>query len=228
MSEAQPSGRCTQEERRAEAERRLLLAAAELIGEVGPSQVTLAAIGERAGYSRGLATHHFGSKGALMERLVGEVTAWFRGALAEAIAHESPTEQLLGLVRTYFEVIADLPPMHRARLVLMADAVARSSPDVRPAVLATDREFRAEVVAGIERGIASGEVPPSVDPDGLATVVVGMLRGVAFESVLDETIDLDASRAEVEKLLLGRLREAPPVEGATGRRRKQQRQEKKP
>jgi AcrR family transcriptional regulator len=56
----------TQEQRRIEAERRLVRAAAELVGEIGPARVTLANVGERAGYSRGLATHHFGPKGALM------------------------------------------------------------------------------------------------------------------------------------------------------------------
>jgi AcrR family transcriptional regulator len=38
------------------------------------SLVTLADVGKRAGYSRGLATHHFGSKGAMMQRLVDTVT----------------------------------------------------------------------------------------------------------------------------------------------------------
>ena len=59
----------TQAVRRAEAEQRLVAAAADMVGEVGPSRVTLASVGERAGYSRGLATHRFGSKGALMQRL---------------------------------------------------------------------------------------------------------------------------------------------------------------
>jgi AcrR family transcriptional regulator len=56
------SPRRTQEERRVEAERRLLRAAAELVGEIGPARLTLANVGERAGYSRGLATHHFGPR----------------------------------------------------------------------------------------------------------------------------------------------------------------------
>jgi AcrR family transcriptional regulator len=75
--------RRTQGERRTEAERRLVAAAAELVGEIGPSRVTLANVGERAGYSRGLATHHFGSKGALMQRLVDTVTVQFREAIFE-------------------------------------------------------------------------------------------------------------------------------------------------
>src|SRR5690606_5180584 len=72
-----------QDQRRIEAECRLVLAAAELVGEIGPGNVTLAGVGQRAGYSRGLATHHFGSKAALMQRLVEAVTSQFRDAMAE-------------------------------------------------------------------------------------------------------------------------------------------------
>jgi AcrR family transcriptional regulator len=54
--------RRTQAERRAAARDRLLQAAAELIAECGLPAVTLAQVGERAGYSRGIANHHFGTK----------------------------------------------------------------------------------------------------------------------------------------------------------------------
>lgn len=199
--------RRTQGERRTEAERRLVNAAAELVGEVGPSRVTLANVGERAGYSRGLATHHFGSKGALMQRLVDEVTVQFREAIFEGSRSESVVDQAMGLVHTYFRVLADLRPVNRARLVLWADAVATGSPDVRPAMVSADREFREELAKRIEAGVTAGEVASSVDPQGLATVIVGMLRGVALQALLDDNVDLAASRAEIEQLLIGRLRQ---------------------
>ena len=56
------TSRPLREQRRAHAEHRLLVAAAELVGEVGPSNVTLAVVGERAAYSRGMATHHSGRR----------------------------------------------------------------------------------------------------------------------------------------------------------------------
>src|SRR3954447_15881270 len=142
--------RRTQGERRNEAEQRLLDAAAELIGEIGPGAVTLANIGERAGYSRGLATHYFGSKGAMMRRLVDNVTDQFQVAIFVEHQADSSLGQLMNLVDTYFGIMADLRPVNRARLVLWADAVATPSPDVRPAMLAADREFRGALVAGIE------------------------------------------------------------------------------
>ena len=49
------------------------------------------------------------------------------------------------------------------------------------------------------------DVTSSVDPDGLATVIVAMLRGVALQRVLDDQLDLAAARDEVEQLLAARL-----------------------
>jgi AcrR family transcriptional regulator len=195
----------TQEERRNEAEQRLLTAAAELIGEVGPAGVTLANIGERAGYSRGLATHYFGSKGALMKRLVDTVTDQFQMSMFVEREADSAMARLLDLVDTYFRAMADLQPVNRARLVLWADAVAMPSPDVRAAMIAADRDFRHALTEGIRGGIEAGEFPSDVDPHGLATVIIAMLRGTALESLLDEQVDLRGCRTEVERLLTARL-----------------------
>jgi AcrR family transcriptional regulator len=184
-------------------------AAAELVSEIGPSRVTLAGVGKRAGYSRGLATHHFGSKGALMQRLVDAVTAQFREAVVEESRSDSPMDELFGLVRTYFRVMANLAPPNRARLVLWADAVATDSPDVRPAMVAADREFREELAKRVERGVATGHFPASVDPRGFAAVVVAMLRGAALQKLLDDQVDLDACRIEVEQLLVDRMTRRP-------------------
>jgi AcrR family transcriptional regulator len=205
MSEAAGNLRRTQGERRAEAERRLVQAAAELVAEIGPARVTLANVGERAGYSRGLATHHFGSKGALMQRLVDAVTLQFREGIFDETHSDSAMDEAMGLVRTYFQVISNLQPVNRARLVLWADAVATGSPDVRPAMVAADREFREAITKSLQRGLAAGEFPDSVDPQGLATVIVGMLRGVALQSLLDDQVDLEACRTEIEQLLTTRL-----------------------
>lgn len=203
---ARPSApRRTQEGRRNEAEQKLLAAAAELIGEVGPAGVTLANIGERAGYSRGLATHYFGSKGAMMQRLVDAVTDQFQVSIFVEHAADSAIQQLLNLVDVYFQTVADLKPINRARLVLWADAVATPSTDVRPAMITADREFRTALIAGINTGIESGDFPPDVDPAGLGTVIIAMLRGTALETLLDDNIDVGACRGEVEKILAARL-----------------------
>lgn len=205
MIERRPAGRRTQVDRRNEAEQNLLAAAAELIGEIGPAGVTLANIGDRAGYSRGLATHYFGSKSAMMQRLVDTVTDEFQMSIFVEHPTDSVVGQLLSLVDVYFRTVTEMRPVNRARLVLWADAVATPSPDVRPAMIAADRQFRDALVTGIQQGIQTGECPADIDPAGLATVIIAMLRGAAHASLLDDQVDLGACRTEVEKLLTARL-----------------------
>ncbi|GAC1402545.1 MAG: TetR/AcrR family transcriptional regulator [Mycobacterium sp.] len=195
----------TQEQRRVEAERRLVRAAAELVGEIGPARVTLANVGERAGYSRGLVTHHFGSKGAMMQRLVETVTSQFRDAMAEESRSDSPVGQLRQLVDFYFRGVADLQPVNRARLVLWAEAVAAPSECVRPQMISADREFREGIEKRIQLAVSAGDIAGPVDAQGFATVIIAMLRGVALQRVLDDQVDLGAARREVEQLLFARL-----------------------
>src|ERR1700759_1067408 len=69
--------RRTQAERSAESDRRMLRAALKLIGERGYRGTSLAAIGEEAGYSRGLVNERFGSKSGLLWALVKNMLrAW--------------------------------------------------------------------------------------------------------------------------------------------------------
>jgi AcrR family transcriptional regulator len=197
--------RRTQEERRGEAERRLIEAAAAMVSEAGPARITLANVGERAGYSRGLASHHFGSKRALMQRLVESVTYQFREALFDQQESSDALGELGTLIGIYFEVVSDLQPINRARLVLWADAVANPSDDIRPAMVNADQEFREEIEKRLRQAIATGQVPETVKAHGLATVIIAMLRGVALQSLIDDHIDLAAARFEIEQLLLARL-----------------------
>ncbi len=59
---------------RVDTEEKLIVATAELLGEVGPNSLSIRAIAERAGVNHGLVHHYFGGKDALlqaaMERLV--------------------------------------------------------------------------------------------------------------------------------------------------------------
>ena len=205
-----PGTRRTQVERRGEAERRLIDAAAELVGEIGPARVTLANVGERSGYSRALASHHFGSKGALIQRVVETVTHQFREALFEQRGSADALDELSTLIGIYFDVMSDMRPVNRARLVLWAEAVSTPSEDIRPAMVAADREFRGEIEKRLRVAAGEGQIPASVNAHGLATVIIAMLRGVALQALIDADVDLAAARSEIDQLLTVRLTQENP------------------
>lgn len=193
----------TQEQRRAEAERRLVDAAADLISEAGPASVTLAKVGQRAGYSSGLAGHYFGSKAELMRRVADDVSEDFRAALrAGWSADGTLLDDVRALVDVYFDIVIDPPALNRARLVLIADAIAHPHADTRAVVVEADAAFRSAVADRI-RSKGRGDVP--IDAEAFAVVLIGLLRGVTFESMLDDAVDLEAARAEVVRLVSLRL-----------------------
>src|SRR4051795_3604678 len=69
-TEPSPNGHQVRSDR---STRLLIRAAGDLVAEGGYQSMTLATVGERAGYSRSLATARFGSKAKLLEALVDEI-----------------------------------------------------------------------------------------------------------------------------------------------------------
>jgi AcrR family transcriptional regulator len=140
-----------------------------------------------------------------MQRVVDAVTHQFREAVFDRDQPEDAVAELRTLVGIYFDVVTDLQSVNRARLALWADAVANPDEETRSRMVAADREFREEIEKRIEQAATAGEIPRTVHPRGLATVIIAMLRGVALQSLIDDHVDLDAARGEVEALLIHRL-----------------------
>ncbi|MDL5156258.1 TetR/AcrR family transcriptional regulator [Actinomycetospora termitidis] len=181
--------RRTQQERREATERALLTAAADLVVESGLRSVTLAEVGRRAGYSRGIVTHHFGSKQALVEALVTASQAGFVPGVDEFAPGR---ERLLVLVERYLGAVARIGSLSRAFLVLWAESVADA--DLGPVFRERDALFRADIAADVEAGRAAGEVRPDVDPSVVAAIVVAELRGLALQYlVAPDSIDTAAA-----------------------------------
>ncbi|MEJ2867842.1 TetR/AcrR family transcriptional regulator [Actinomycetospora sp. OC33-EN08] len=177
--------RRTQQERRETTERALLTAAADLVVETGLRSVTLAEVGRRAGYSRGIVTHHFGSKQALVSALVRASQAGFVPGVDEVAPG---LERLLVLVERYLGAVGRIGSLSRAFLVLWAESVA--SPELGPLFRERDELFRADIVADLEAGRAAGDVRSDVDPPVVAAIVVAELRGLALQYlVAPDSID---------------------------------------
>ncbi len=206
--------RRTQQERRSEAERKLLDAAARLIAERGSSATTLAQVGEAAGYSRGLVHHHFGSKAALLDRLAKSVQAAFDEAVAPAVAGRHGLDVLLGRVDSWaasFEHLASPERgfLGRAFLVMWAEA-AIGIPEMRAAMARSDWRFRHTVADAVLKGQADGSIRDDADADAVAAMVVGMLRGIGLQLLIDApALDFRVLREQVPASLLEALRTRP-------------------
>lgn len=173
----------TQLERRAEAEEALLEAAAELFAERGITQTSLAQIGERAGYSRGLANHHFGSKDALIEQLTERSRARFRHMLEDRLRDDDSADTgraaVLAIVDVYLTAFETPRSTARALLVMWGANFPRDI-SVR-GIIESDNLSRRNLARWVRRGQEDGSITADVDADALGAALLGLVRGVSAQ-----------------------------------------------
>jgi len=180
----QTSARRSQAERRSRSEDALLDAATEVVAERGVQSALLASIGARAGVSRGLPTHHFGSKDALVTQLAERAQTRIRLAIFEARrrlagrqSELSALDEILVGVDTYLELFEDPGPDQRALLVMWGSTFP-SNASVEGMADAERRSYEGLsqlIVAGQD----DGSVRTDVDPTASAVLLHGLMRGVA-------------------------------------------------
>jgi AcrR family transcriptional regulator len=189
--------RRTQTERREEAERRLLDAALAIVARTGTVRLTLAAVGEAAGYSRGLPAHRFGSKAGLLRALAAQIHARFQEQLRAAPARAEGLDAIRGNIDVYFGRTDRAWTTTRALLVMMTEGFMEGA-GLKRDMAAYNRAALAFFEIHIRRGIERGEIRADADPVNDAVLILGALRGVMLQWLLDGEIDLARLR---ERLL---------------------------
>lgn len=173
--------RRTQRERRQLSHSRMLAAAAKLIARQGSSRTTLSQIGESSGYTHGLVSHRFGSKGKLIATLVRQLQRDFAESLAPVLGEKSGIEALKLTCEKYLRAATSVERM--AIYVLIGEALG-PVPEIKPDLAEADGYFRASIQHRIEEGIRSGEIRREVDSAAQAAMLVGTLRGLVIQNLL--------------------------------------------
>jgi AcrR family transcriptional regulator len=195
----------TQAERTALAETRMVEAAIELLSEAGIRGTTLVAIGERSGYSRGLATHHFGSKAGLFRTVLKRLSAAWSHKLTRALGGKTGLEAIEIAIDTHLAHVLRHPEYIRVQYILWGAAIDPSS-EFKPNV-AEFMQIQRESVAGwIEDGQGRGEIRPELDPDRLAEQYYGALIGIAKQWQVSPDFDLPAAYADFKRNFVRLLR----------------------
>lgn len=194
--------RRTQAERRAESEHRLLDAAAQIIATEGYLAATLERVGERAGFSRGLASRKYGSKDGLIEAVIWRVSAHVHEQADAAIAGiPCPLEQVLALADRFVELVQrDISV--RAYFVLFSAMIANRL-ETRPVFEEVQIRFGERLEALIVAAQTAGKVSPALPAQHAAFMVGCLLAGVAIETTMgfDRLADPAAVRTDLTAML---------------------------
>ncbi|WP_432834818.1 TetR/AcrR family transcriptional regulator [Dactylosporangium sp. CA-092794] len=177
----------TQAERRATTEARLLAAAYRIVADQGVRAVTTAAVGELAGYSRGIVNHHFGSRAELMVRLAEATQRNF-------VPDPGPRrgrEHVLSVVDDYLALLHSSPADLRVFLRLWAAVVGNDEPSLDEPFTRRDKFFRDYFEDAINEGVADGSIRADIDPPATAVAIVGLIRGIAMQCQYDPALTRD-------------------------------------
>lgn len=185
-----PNGHQVRSER---STRLLLRAAGDLVAEGGYQSMTLATVGERAGYSRSLATARFGSKGKLLEALVDEiVTRWS----VETVEPEQRGRTGLDTLRVLLTEIKDAYAKHPRSLNTLYALIFEAAgpvPELHDRFVAFHEGQRSRIAGYIKDGIEDGSIVGGIDPERQAAMIVAQLRGVGYLWKLDpKSIDSES------------------------------------
>ena len=118
----------TQAQRTALSDERMLDAAEALILELGTQATTLKGVGERAGYSRGLAQARFGSKEVLFLRLTERSLEKWVNEVRQAAGNAKGLRALRSRVRAISAFTLNHPDAARVLYVLWFESVGFPSP----------------------------------------------------------------------------------------------------
>lgn len=155
----------------------MIEAATALIAERGSRALTLAQVGEAAGYSRGIVSHHFGSRENLLRAVMRHAQAF---DLPDA--GESAGAWLADMVRAYLKNVTNHRPAARAFLQMWGEAIA-ADPVLMPLYAEQDASFRRLLADKVREGIRDGSVRANADPEAMAVSLLGLLRGIALQLI---------------------------------------------
>lgn len=176
----------------------MLEAALTLVSERGSLTMTLADVGERAGYSRSLPAHYFRNKDGLVAALAEYMIDRFTRVVLQGPKPRQGLTAVLTRIDVYMTAAATDPMQFRALQVLMTEAITgNASEAARNSLEAVNNAVIEYFERQIAAGIKQGEIRPDVGVRESAVMMVGILRGVLAMWFLAPNFDLVQVRASI-------------------------------
>ena len=172
--------RLTQAERTALSDARMFETAMQLIVECGTHNTTLKEIGERAGYSRGLASNRFGSKEALFNQMVRDFNERWAAELRRFVGGRTGLAALEAALESLEYFLLNHTVQMQAMYILWYESIS-SYEVVRRRLAANHIAYRRDTERWLRQGIDDGTVRPEVDPACFAVEFSAFIFGLVYQ-----------------------------------------------
>ena len=182
----------------------ILAAARSIVAEEGLSALTFGALERRLAFTRGVITHHFTNKQAIVDGLLDGAVEEIDAATAAAVASAGPApERIHAVLRGMVGGFLGHPEATRVLVAFWG----RQGVDPRAASknAALFRRYRTECAELLRAGQVRGEVRADLNVDATAAVVVGLVIGIAAQAFFEpDAVPVDAAvDAAAEGVILG-------------------------
>ncbi|MFH0947249.1 MAG: DUF2249 domain-containing protein [Planctomycetota bacterium] len=190
----------------------IIEAALSLLAEVSIDRLTTRDVAERVGVTQPALFRHFESRDALLEA-VAEATRQRLGSRVNELLERggNSLETLSSLSRELFRFAAENPGVPR---LLFFDAARGNQAGYHLPLrhlVTMQRSLVSELVSGAQK---EGELAETVDPEAAATMFVALIQGLLLQwQHLDDSLDPDASAAQMAAFFLAALRGGEPAGG---------------
>jgi len=203
-SRSKPASR--QDERRRASDARMLRAAIDIIAQKGAAGASLAEIGVAAGFSRGLPAERFGTKLAFLNALMDFMEGWFAERLGKSIGDKAGLDAVLARIDAHIDSACASPVATAALYSLFVESLS-AIPELQPRTRALSASFLGGFRAHLAQARKRGELRTGVDCAKAANIIVGMLRGLIIQSLLEgNAARLAANRAQIHAFVDAGLR----------------------
>jgi AcrR family transcriptional regulator len=201
----------TQEDRREQSDRRILRAATKLIARNGSARTSMAEIGLAAGYSRGLPSERFGTKDALLTSVVALIEEAFQTRLASELGHKTGLAAVEARIGAHLDGAAKGADGVRALYLLYMESLT-VAPELHEQIAQIGHANRDGFADHLREAARLGEIAGGIDPKAHATVILGAIRGIIIQWVIDpKAVDLMDAKATLVAMVrrsIGRARSA--------------------
>jgi len=184
--------RKTQAERTALSDARMLEAATALILEHGTHNTTLREVGERAGYSRGLASNRFGSKEGLFSQLVRDFNRRWADELRRTVGDSTGLEAFSAALDAVEHYLLTRSNEMKALYILWFESIS-SHEEVRARLARNHKAYRRDAERWVREGIRQGTIRDTIDPECFAVEFASLIFGLIYQWLVDsDKVDVHA------------------------------------
>jgi AcrR family transcriptional regulator len=184
-------------------------AAVSLLVERGIAGTTLAGIGERAGYSRGLVTHRFRSKAGLLAHVHDTIAAeWLRHVQA-VVGRATGVTALQRVTDALYQFMLDEPKALRAMYLLRYASIDPGA-EYRANVAKLNRAHIKALARFIEEGQQHGDISGDIDAHLAAELFASVVDGLLYRWFIDPEIPLKKLHTQMRAHIARALRAVRP------------------